>query len=43
MKKIILKKNLKAHLLAIITDNIDNNSIMQKEIADELTQLHDMK
>ena len=37
VKKIIFKKNLKAHLLAIITDNIDNNSIMWKEIADELT------
>jgi len=43
VKRIILEKNLKAHLLAIITDNIDNNSTIWKEIADELTWLYDMK
>ena len=43
VKRIILEKNLKAHLLAIITDNTSNNSTMQKEIADELNQLHDVK
>ncbi len=36
VKRIILKKNLKAHLLAIIIDNISNNSTMQKKITDRL-------
>ncbi len=36
VKRIILKKNLKAHLLAIITDNVSNNSTMWKEIINEL-------
>ena len=43
VKRIILEKNLKAHFLAIITDNTSNNSTMQKEIADELNWLHDVK
>ena len=43
MKKIILEQNLKIHFLIIITDNVNNNNIMQKKIADEFNQLHDVK
>ena len=43
MKRIILKQNLKTHFLIIIIDNVDNNNIMWKKIADELNQLHDVK
>ena len=43
MKKIIFKQNFKTHFLIIIIDNADNNDIMQKKIADELNQLHDVK
>ena len=43
MKRIILKKNLKTHLLAIIINNVNNNSIIWKEIVDELTWLYNMK
>ena len=40
VERIILEKNLEAHLLAITTDNASNNSTMRKEIADGLNRLH---
>ena len=43
VKRIILKQNLKTHLLTIITDNADNNNTIWKKIANKLNWLHDMK
>ena len=43
VKKIIFEQNLKTHFLIIIIDNVSNNDIMWKKIADEFNQLHDVK
>ena len=42
VESILIKHKLKTHLLAVITDNADNNDTMQTELKDALNWFHDV-
>ena len=42
VESILIKHKLKIHLLAIITDNADNNDMMQTKLKDVLNWFHDV-
>ena len=42
VENILIKHKLKTHLLAVITDNADNNDMMWTELKNVLNQFHDV-
>ena len=42
VESVLIKYKLKTHLLAVITDNADNNDMMWTELKDVLNWLHDV-
>ena len=42
VESILIKHKLKTHLLAVITNNVDNNDMMQTELKNMLNWFHDI-